>query len=115
MKLLGSTERQITKHEIGENVPPLEIAEVVLIHCNVVNNHYLYDLRVLGTFVPNKSFGQLLNIVPSDETKNMLQNYKQIWSRLKNVEKYMKIKFNSDNGLSLKKKKLKLTAWLKKS
>ena len=104
MKLLGSTERQITKHEIGENVPPLEIAEVVLVHCNIVNNHYLYDLRVLGTFVSNKSFGQLLNIVPSDETKSMLQNYKQIWSRLKNVEKYMKIKFNSDNGLSLKKK-----------
>ena len=48
-------------------------------------------------------FGQLLNIVPSDETKNMLQKYKQIWSMLKHVEKYMKIKFNSDNGLSLKK------------
>ena len=44
MKLLGSNERQITKHEIGENAPPLEIAEVVLVHCNIANNHYLHDL-----------------------------------------------------------------------
>ena len=44
MKLLGSTERQITKHEIGENAPPLEIAEVVLVHYNIANNHYLHDL-----------------------------------------------------------------------
>ena len=40
MKLLGSTESEITKDEYGENVPYLEIAEVVLMHCNVVNNSY---------------------------------------------------------------------------
>ena len=40
MKLLGSTETKITKDKNGENVPHLEIAEVVLVHCNIVNNDY---------------------------------------------------------------------------
>ena len=40
MKLLGSTKSKITTHENGENVPHLEITEVVLIHCNIVNNNY---------------------------------------------------------------------------
>ena len=44
----------------------LEITEVVLVHCNMVNNDYQYDSRVLYTFVPNKSFGSLLNISPSN-------------------------------------------------
>ena len=57
MKLLGSTENKITKHNNGENVPQLDIAEVVLVHCNIVNNDYQYDSRVLYTFVPNKPFG----------------------------------------------------------
>ena len=57
MKLLGSTENKITKHYNGENVPQLDIAEVVLVHCNIVNNDYQYDSRVLYTFVPNKPFG----------------------------------------------------------
>ena len=47
MKLLGSTKSKITKGENGENVPHLEITEVVLVHCNIVNNDYQYDLRVL--------------------------------------------------------------------
>ena len=38
MKLLGSTESKITKDENGGNVPHLEIAEVILFHCNIVNN-----------------------------------------------------------------------------
>ena len=62
MKLLGSTKSKITKDENGENVPYLEITEVILIHCNVVNNSYQQNSRVLYTFVPNKSFGQLLDI-----------------------------------------------------
>ena len=62
MKLLGSTKSKITKDENGENVPYLEITEVVLIHCNVVNNSYQPNSRILYTFVPNKSFGQLLDI-----------------------------------------------------
>ena len=62
MKLLGNTKSKITKDENSENVPHLEITEVVLIHCNIVNNDYQQDSRVLYTFVPNKSFGQLLDI-----------------------------------------------------
>ena len=46
------------------NVPRLEITEVVLIHCNIVHNDYQQDSRVFYTFVPNKSFGQLLHISP---------------------------------------------------
>ena len=59
MKLLESTKNKITKEENGENVPLLEVAEVVLIHCNVVNDSYQQNSKVLHTFVPNKSFGQL--------------------------------------------------------
>ena len=62
MKLLGNTKSKITKNENGENLPHLEITEVVLIHCNIVNNDYQQDSRVLYTFVPNKSFGQLVHI-----------------------------------------------------
>ena len=47
MKLLGSTRSKITKDENGENVPHLEITKVVLIHCNIVNNDYRQDSRVL--------------------------------------------------------------------
>ena len=57
MKLLGSTENKITKDKNGENVPHLEITEVVLVHCNIFNNDYQQDSRVLYTFVPNKPFG----------------------------------------------------------
>ena len=58
MKLLGSNKSKIAKDKNGENKPHLEINEVVLIHCNIVNNGYQQDSRVLYTFVPNKSFGQ---------------------------------------------------------
>ena len=61
-KLLESIKSKITKHKNGENVPHLEISEVVLIHCNIVNNNFQQDSRVLHAFVPNKSFGQLLGI-----------------------------------------------------
>ena len=50
--------------ENGENVPDLETTEVVLIHYNIVNNGYQKNSRALCTFVPKKSFGQLLNIPP---------------------------------------------------
>ena len=64
MKLLGSTESKITKNKNGENVPHLEIVELVLIHCNLVNNNYHQTSRILYTFVPNKKFGSLLEISP---------------------------------------------------
>ena len=62
MKLLGSTENEITKDKIIENVLHLEIIEVALIHCNIVSNDYQQDSRVLYTFVPNKPFSNLLEI-----------------------------------------------------
>ena len=66
MKLLGSTKSKITKDKNGENIPYLEITEVVLIHCNVVNNSYQQNSRILHTFIPNKSLGQLLDISPKN-------------------------------------------------
>ena len=66
MKLLGSTKNKIAKDKNGENVPHLEITEVVLVHCNIVNNDYQQDSRVLYTFVPNKPFGSLLEISPTN-------------------------------------------------
>ena len=62
MKLHGYTESKITKDKYGENVPYLEITEVVLIPFNLLNNSYQQNSRVLHIFVPNKSFGQLLDI-----------------------------------------------------
>ena len=66
MKFLGSTESEITKDKNGENAPHLKVAELVLIHCNLVNNNYQEDPRILYTFVPNKPFGILLEISPSN-------------------------------------------------
>ena len=63
MKLLGGTENKITKDKNGENVPHLEITEVVLVHCNIVNNDYQQDSRVLYIFVLNKPFGSLLKFL----------------------------------------------------
>ena len=80
MKLLVSTESKITKNKNGENVPHLEITEVVLVHCNMVNNDYQQDSRVLYTFVPNKSFGSLLDISPSNHIflKTLNSEYDEI-------------------------------------
>ena len=63
MKLLGSTESKITKDKNGENVPHLEIAESILIHCNLVQQ----NSGILYTFVPNKPFGILFEISPSND------------------------------------------------
>ena len=62
MKLLGSTENKITRDKNGENVPHLEITEIVLVYCDIFNKDYQQDSRVLYTFVPNKPFGSLLEI-----------------------------------------------------
>ena len=66
MTLLGSTENEITKNKNGENLPHLEITEILLVHCDIVNNDYQQESRVLYTFVPNKSFGSLLEISPTN-------------------------------------------------
>ena len=66
MKLLGSAESKITKDKNGENVPRLEVVELVLVHCNLGNNDYQQDLRILYAFVPNKTFGSLLEVSPTN-------------------------------------------------
>ena len=64
-------------------MPRLEITEVVLIHCNIVNNDYQQDSRVLYTFVPNKSFGQLLDISSKNfmflKSFNLEFSYIEVW------------------------------------
>ena len=67
MKLIASTESKINKDKNGENVPHLEVVELVLVHCNLVNNDYQQDSRILFTFVPNKSFRSLLDISPTNQ------------------------------------------------
>ena len=62
MKLLGSTKKVVDKDKNGESVPKLESVEVALVHCSLVKNHYQHASKVLFSFVPNKKFGQLLNI-----------------------------------------------------
>ena len=56
--------KDIDQSKDGENVPKLEPVEVVLVHCNLVNNNYQQTCKVLFTFVPNKQFGQLINTSP---------------------------------------------------
>ena len=64
MKLIGSTESKITKDKNDENVPHL--VELVLIHYNLVDNNCQQSSRILYTFVPNKPFGNLLEISPTN-------------------------------------------------
>ena len=64
MKFLGSTVSKINKDKNGENIPNLEVVEVVLVHCNLVNNDYQQESRILYTFVPNKTLSSLLEIPP---------------------------------------------------
>ena len=80
MEVLGSTKNKITKDKNGENLPHPKITEVVLVHCNMVNNDYQQDSRVLYTFVPNKSFGSLLDISPSNHMflKKFFSKYDEI-------------------------------------
>ena len=66
MKLLGSTESKITKDNNGEQVSHLEVFELVIVHCNNIDNNYQRDSRILCAFVLNKLFGSLLEILPSN-------------------------------------------------
>ena len=83
MKLLGSTSSIINADKNSENVPRLENAEVVLVHCNLVNNSYQQHSRVLFTFVPTKRCGQLISISPPSlvflETMNTEFPEIEIW------------------------------------
>ena len=72
-----------TKDGNGENVPHLEITEVVFVHCNIVNNDYQQDSRVLCAFILNKTFCQLLHISPKNsiflKTFNSVFSYIEVW------------------------------------
>ena len=66
IKLLGSVKKDNDKD--GEDVPKLESIEVALVYCNLVNNNYQQESKVLFTFVPHKQFGQLITISPQSLT-----------------------------------------------
>ena len=83
VKLLGSTKDIIDIDKNSENVPRLENVEVVLVHCNLVNNSYQQHSRVLFTFVPTKQYGQLISISPHSlvflKTINMEFSEIEVW------------------------------------
>ena len=85
MKLLRSTKKDVDKDKNGEDVPKIESVEVVLVHCNVVNNSYQQTSKVLFTFVPNKQFGQLITILPHSlmmlKTTNTEFQFVVYWSK----------------------------------
>ena len=67
-KLLESTKRDVNQDKDEEDVPTLESFEIILVHCNLVNDNYQQASKVLLTFVPNKQFGELITIVPHSLT-----------------------------------------------
>ena len=73
MKLLGSRKQDVDKDKDGEDLPKLESVEVVLVHCNLVNNSYQQASKVFFTFVPNKQLVQLITVSP--HLLAMLKNY----------------------------------------
>ena len=85
MKLLRSTKKDVDKDKNGEDVPKIESVEVVLVHCNVVNNSYQQTSMVLFTFVPNKQFGQLITTSPHSlmmlKTTNTEFQFVVYWSK----------------------------------
>ena len=90
MRLLGSTKKDVDANKNSENVPKLESVEVVLVHCNLVNNNYQQASKVLFTFVPNKQFGQLINIAPHSltmlSTTNTEFSFIEVWFTDQNSE-----------------------------
>ena len=83
MRLLGSTKKDVDADKHSENVPKLESAEVVLVHCNLVKNDYQHSLKVLFSFVPNKQFCQLTNISANTLTMmnavNIEFSFVEVW------------------------------------
>ena len=83
MRLLGSAKKDVDKDKHGENLPKLESLEAVLVHCNLVKNDYQHTSKILFTFVPNKQFGQLINISPHSltmmNTVNTEFSFVEVW------------------------------------
>ena len=82
IKLLGSTKKD-NSDKNSENVPKLESAGVVLVHCNLVKNDCQHTSKNLFSFVPNKHFGQLINISPHSltmmNTVNTEFSFVEVW------------------------------------
>ena len=85
MRLLGSSTDTIDGDKNSELVPKLESVDLVLVHCNVVNNGYQQVSKVLFTFVPNKKYGQLITVSPETlimlKTVNTEFSFIEIWFR----------------------------------
>ena len=90
MKLLGSTKKDVDQDEDGDDVSKLESVEIILVHCNLVNNSYQQTSKIIFTFVPNKQFGQLINIAPYSltmlGTTNTEFSFIEVWFTDKNSE-----------------------------
>ena len=83
-KLSESTKKDVDSDKNRENVPKLESVEVVLlVHCNLVKNDYWHSSKVLFSIVPNKQFGQLINISPNTltmmNTVNTEFSFIEVW------------------------------------
>ena len=92
MRLLGSSSDTVDGDKNSELVPKLESVDLVLVHCNVVNNSYQQASKVLFTFVPNKKYGQLITVSP--ETLIMLKTVNTEFS-------FIKIWFTDQDNRSL--------------
>ena len=83
IKMLGSRKKDIDKDKNSENIPKLEYVEVVLVHCNLVKSDYQHTSKVLFSFVPDKKFGQLINISPHSltmmNTINTELSFVEVW------------------------------------
>ena len=83
MKFLGSTKKDVDSDKNSKNVPKLESVEAILVHCNLVKNYYQQTSKILFSFVPNKQFGQLINISPHSltmmNTVNTEFSFVEIW------------------------------------
>ena len=83
MQLLRSSKKDIDQNKNGELAPRLETVEVVLVHCNLVNNNYQQASKVSFTFVSTEQFGQLITITPHSPTMLKTNNaefpFIEIW------------------------------------
>ena len=85
--------KDVDKDKDGEDVPKLESVEVILVHCNLVNNSYQKASKVLFTFVPNKQFDQLITV-----STHLLTILKTTSAEFQSIELW----FTDQNNRSLK-------------
>ena len=92
MKLLESTKKDVDQDKDGKNVPKLESADVVLVHCNLVNNNYQQASNVSFTSEPNKQLYQLINISPHSltmlNTTNTEFSFVEVWFTDQNSKQF---------------------------